>query len=186
MIAVIELAFRTSSMAPARGADRGLACGAATCRRAIGMTAITRHTDREETVAAPAGFLAKRRVHGAGAASRSGWTSSPNRGTRERTASACRSPRQSRGPGGSVRVLTSASSAYRDPRHPQHQRRGRGRCRACGRTKRAHKSLGKPAQNAGFPHRPHPSCSCQKERKKIKDQNDVTSTVQIYAVSGER
>jgi hypothetical protein len=39
-------------------------------------------------------------------------------------------------------------------------------------------TLGKPAQNAGFPQPSTPSnASCQKTKKKIKDQNDVTSTV---------
>src|SRR5262249_51109020 len=55
------------------------------------MTAITRHTDREETVAASADFLAKRRVHDVGAATRSDWTRRLNRGTRETTGSVRRS-----------------------------------------------------------------------------------------------
>ena len=143
VIPVIEPAFRADTMAPARGADRGATGGRATRRRAIRAATITRRADREEAVAAPAGFLAKRRVHGAGAAGRSGWTSSPNRGTRERTASACRSLRRSRGSGGSVRVLPRVLS-LRDRRREQHQRSGRGRCRVCGRTERAHKPLGKP------------------------------------------
>jgi len=44
----------------------------------------------------------------------------------------------------------------------------------------------KTAQNA-VSHTAHAQhVSLQKNKKKIKDQNDVTSTVQIYAVSGER
>jgi hypothetical protein len=39
----------------------------------------------------------------------------------------------------------------------------------------------------GFPTPPTPPYSSwQKKKKKIKDKNDLTSTVQIYAVSGER
>jgi hypothetical protein len=142
-------------------------------------------TDHKDPVTEPAGFLAKGRVHGVGAAAvRSDWTYSPNRGTRDRTASARRSPRRSRGVRRSVRTP--------HPQSPQPTRsvvretsaEGHGRCRACGRTERAHKSLGKPAQNAGFPHRPHPSLSWLK--KQIPDKNGGTTTVQIYAVSGER
>ncbi len=80
-----------------------------------------------------AGFLAERNVHGVGAAAvRSHWTYRPNRGTRDRTASACRSPRQSRGSGGSVRALTLSLFRLRDPSSAR-LRRGRGRCRTHGR-----------------------------------------------------
>ncbi len=112
VIAMIETAFQADTMAVAGGPDRAPAGSRPTGRRAVRVAAITRWANRKEAVAEPTDFLAERRVHGPGAAGRSGWTSSPNRGTRDRTASACRSPRQSRGPGGSVRVLTSASSAY--------------------------------------------------------------------------
>ena len=91
MIAMIEAAFGTAPMAPARGADRGVAGGRATRRRAIRVAAITRRADREEAVAPPAGFLAKRRVHDVGAAARSDWTRRANRGTRETTGSVRRS-----------------------------------------------------------------------------------------------
>jgi hypothetical protein len=77
------------------------------------VTAITGDADREDPVTAPAGFLAKGRVHGVGAAViRSDWTYSPNRGTTDRTASACWSPRSSRGSGGSVRPSPSVCSDY--------------------------------------------------------------------------
>ena len=56
---------------------------------------------------------------------------------------------------------------------PRASRRGRGRCRACGRTERVHKSLGKPTQNAGFPHRPRPVFFGR--QKKGKD-HDVSRT----------
>ena len=87
VIPVIEAAFRTDPMAPARGADRGVAGGRATRRRAVRVAAIARRADREEAVAPPTGFLAKRRVHDVGAASRTDWTRRPNRGTRETTGS---------------------------------------------------------------------------------------------------
>jgi len=90
MIPVIEAAFGTHPVAPARGADRGEAGGRATGGRAIRVAAITRRADREEAVAPPAGFLAKR-VHDVGAAARSDWTRRSNRGTRETTGSVRRS-----------------------------------------------------------------------------------------------
>ena len=51
-----------------------VARGGATRRRAIRVAAITRRADREEAIAAPTDFLAKRRVHDVGAAARSDWT----------------------------------------------------------------------------------------------------------------
>jgi len=98
VVAMIEAAFRTDPMAPPRGVHRGGAGGRATRRRAIGVAPITRGADREEAVAAPTDFLAKRRVHDVGAAVRSDWTRHSNRGTRETTGSVAvgasrRSPR---------------------------------------------------------------------------------------------
>jgi hypothetical protein len=55
------------------------------------MTAIARSTDREDTIAAAADFLAKRPVHNIGAAVRFDWTRRSNRGTRETTGSVRRS-----------------------------------------------------------------------------------------------
>src|SRR2546427_4851195 len=91
VIPMIEAAFRTAPMAPARRADRGMAGGRATGRRAIRVAPITRRADREEAITVPAGFLAKRRVHDVGAAARSDWTRRSNRGTRETTGSVRRS-----------------------------------------------------------------------------------------------
>ena len=141
MIPMIEAAFRAAAVSPARSADRTAAARGATDRRAVRVTAITGDTDREDPVTASAGFLTERSIHGVGAAVRSDWTYSPNRGTTDRTASACRSPRLSRGPGGSVRALTlSLLTAY--PNAPStRQRRGHGRWRAYGRTDRAHSRL---------------------------------------------
>jgi hypothetical protein len=73
MIPVIEAAFRTGPMAAAGGPDRPAAGHRATRRRAIRVAAIARGADREEA-APPARFLAKRRVHNVGAATRSNWT----------------------------------------------------------------------------------------------------------------
>ena len=79
------------------------------------MAAIARRADREEPMAATTGFLAEGDVHSVGAAAvRSDWTYNPNRGTTGRTASACRSPRQSRGSGGSVRTLTLSPLSLHD------------------------------------------------------------------------
>lgn len=65
------------------------------------MAPITRCADREEAVAAPTDFLAKRPVHDVGAAPSSDWTRQSQRGTGETTGSvAVGASRRSRGPGG--------------------------------------------------------------------------------------
>jgi hypothetical protein len=81
VIAMIEASFITAAVALARGADRRAPCRHATRQRAIRLAAITRDTDREEAIAATAGFLTKRRVHDVEAAARFDWTSPLNRGT---------------------------------------------------------------------------------------------------------
>ena len=117
---MIEASFRAAPMALSGRPDRGRPRVGTTDGRAIGMAPIARRADREEAVAAPAGLLAKRRVHGVGAAAvRSDWTYSPNRGTTDGTASARRSPRRSRGPGGSVRALTLSPRSLRDQPFPR-------------------------------------------------------------------
>jgi hypothetical protein len=55
------------------------------------MAAIARRTEREDAIAAPTDFLAKRPVHDVDAAARFDWTRRINRGTRERTGSVRRS-----------------------------------------------------------------------------------------------
>ena len=91
VITMIEAAFRAAPMPAARGADRVVTGGHPTRRRAIRVAPITPRADREEAVAAPADFLAKRRVH-VGAAAHSNWTPRlANRGTRETTGSVRRS-----------------------------------------------------------------------------------------------
>ena len=128
MIPMIETTFRTPAVAGSRRADGAPARGDATARRAVRVAAVTRDTDREDPVTAPAGFLAKGCVHGVGAARvRSNWTYSPNRGTTDRTASARRSPRQSRGSGVSVRALTLSLPSLRHHPPSDQRRRGRGR-----------------------------------------------------------
>ena len=129
---MIEAAFRTAAVALTSRRHRPSASGGATARRAVRVAAITGDTDREDPMTATAGFLAERNVHGVGAAVRSDWTYSPTRGTTDRTAAARRSPRQSRGSGGSVRALTLSLFSLRD-RSSTRQRRGRGRCRTHGR-----------------------------------------------------
>jgi hypothetical protein len=91
VIAMIETAFGTLTMALPRGLDRCAPGRNPTRRRAIGVAAITRDTDRKEAVAAAADFLAKRRVHDIDAAARFDWTRRRNRGTRETTGSVRRS-----------------------------------------------------------------------------------------------
>ena len=100
---MIEAAFWTAPMALAGRTDRGATRRGATRRRAIGVAAITRRADREKAVAAPADFLAKRRVHDVGAAARFDWTRRLNRGTREPTGSVASEHRGGhRGSGGSA------------------------------------------------------------------------------------
>src|SRR6266581_2518556 len=91
MIAMIEAAFGAATVAPARRADRIMACRRATRRRAIGVAAIARGADREESIAAATAFLAKRRVHEVEAAARFDWTRRLNRGTTQTTGSVRRS-----------------------------------------------------------------------------------------------
>src|ERR1700676_1915317 len=167
VIAMIEAPFGAASMAVPRGGDRPPTPGTATGQRAVGVPAIARDTDREEAVTKSTGFLAKRRVHGAGAAGCSSWTSSANRGTRERTASACRSPRQSRGPGGSVRVLTSVFLSLRDHRHTTRAKRAWTVARLWTHRTRPQVAW-KTRTERGFPTPPTPRTSLRK--KKDKDQ----------------
>jgi hypothetical protein len=63
----------TEAVSVKRRPDRAPTRGGATSRRAVRVAAITGDTDREDPMAEPAGFLAKRRVH-VGAAVRSDWT----------------------------------------------------------------------------------------------------------------
>jgi len=132
MVAMIEAAFWAAAVSLASRRHRPSAPGGATARRAVGVAPIAGDTDRKDAMTATAGFLAERNVHGVGAAVRSDWTYNPNRGTTDRTAAARRSPRQSRGSGGSVRTLTLSRLSLRDSSSTR-QRRGRGRCRTHGR-----------------------------------------------------
>jgi hypothetical protein len=91
VIAMIEAAFRTATVALAGGADGCTARGRAARRRAIRLAAIARDADREESIAASTDFLAKRRVHDVGAAARFDWTRRENRGTTGTTGSVRRS-----------------------------------------------------------------------------------------------
>lgn len=83
VIAMIEAPFGAATMALLGRTDRVTARRRTTCRRAIGVAAITRGTDREGSITASADFLAKRRIHNVGAAARFDWTRRSNRGTRE-------------------------------------------------------------------------------------------------------
>jgi hypothetical protein len=154
MIPMIEAAFRTDPMAPAGRADRVVTGGRATRRRAIRVAPVTRRADREEAVAAPTGFLAKRRVHDVGTASRSDWTGPLNRGTRETTGSVRRS----------IEAVTEGLEVSAPGPHlirrsaqlmrPARTRPNRGRLWTLPElwTHRTRPQLlGKPARNAGFP-----------------------------------
>jgi len=88
---MIEAAFRTLTMALARGPDGCPTRVRPTRRRAIRVAAITRDADRKEPVTATTDLLAKRRVHDGGAVARFDWTRRSNRGTTETTGSVRRS-----------------------------------------------------------------------------------------------
>ena len=133
VITMIEAAFRAAPMPAARGADRVVTGGHPTRRRAIRVAPITRRADREEAVAAPADFLAKRRVH-VGAAAHSNWTRPRNRDTtgsdRSRSVGASRrSPRVWRGKAPGPHLAVASAYAARAVRHNSHriERSGRGR-----------------------------------------------------------
>ena len=133
VIAMIEAAFRADPMPAARGADRGAAGGRPTRRRAKGVAPITRRADREQAVAAPADFLAKRRVH-VGAAAHSNWTRTRNRDTtdsdRSRSVGASRrSPRVWRGKTPGPHLAVPSAYAARAVRHNSRRTERRG----CGR-----------------------------------------------------
>jgi hypothetical protein len=82
VIAMIETAFGTATMALTRGADALTTRGHTTRARAIRVAAITLGTDRKELIAAATDLLAKRRVHDGDAAARFDWTSQSIRDTR--------------------------------------------------------------------------------------------------------
>jgi hypothetical protein len=177
---------------PPRGRDRPPARPIATRRRAIRVTPITRRADREQAVAAPADFLAKRRVHDVGAASRSDWTRRSNRGTRETTGSVRRS----------IEAVTeglevSAPGPHLVRRSAQLTRlagdrsirRGCGRCRSYGRTERAHSSLENPQQDAGFPQASTATFSFQPEEQEPKTRTPTPrrpSRFTRFQVSADR
>ena len=140
-------------MPVAGGRDRALARGGATHQRAVRVAAIAGDADRKQAMTATAGFLAERDVHGVGAAGRSAWTSRPNRGTRETTASACWSPRASRGSGGSVRALTLGPTQPTRSRTVAPAKRPWTVARPWTHRTRP-QPLGNLAKNARFPHRP--------------------------------
>jgi hypothetical protein len=91
VVAMVEAPFRTLLMPPARRADRGPPRGRTTPGRAIRVAAIAGGADRKEAVTAAAELLAKRRLHGVGAAAPPDWTCPENRGTTEPTGSVRRS-----------------------------------------------------------------------------------------------
>lgn len=121
MIPMIQPPFTTRLVTRLGGGHTAVSTGGSAPGRAIRVTAIAGGADRKQAAAVPAGFLTKRRVHGAAADDRRcHWTPVPFRGTNRAAALVAWSTRWSRGPGGSVRVPTSftVASAYlsRSPR----------------------------------------------------------------------
>ena len=114
-VAVVEAPFGAALMAGVGGSDRPAATGRPAPRRAVGLAAVTRRADGEESVAVSAGLLAEGLVHGVGARGAvSDWTTSLNRGTTAGTGSVCRSSGRSRGSGGTTGPSppTSESAPY--------------------------------------------------------------------------
>ena len=67
MVPVIEAPFRTALMAGLGGLHRAAAGQGPAARRAVGVAAVARRTDRKEAVAPAAGLLTEGLVHGVGA-----------------------------------------------------------------------------------------------------------------------
>ncbi len=126
MVSVIETPFRTALMAGLGGLHRATAGQETAACRAVGVAAVARRTDREETVAPATGLLAEGLVHGVGVRRMtSDWTASPNRDTTIPTGSVCRRARWSRGSGGQVRALTYVCvPPLRYPKHRGHTTAG--------------------------------------------------------------
>jgi hypothetical protein len=91
MIAMIEPPFRAGPMAAPRRPHAFPSCRRPTAGGTIRLAAIAGAAEGERAVAAATGSLAKRSVHGVGAAARSDWTRRSNRGTTEKTGSVRRS-----------------------------------------------------------------------------------------------
>jgi hypothetical protein len=138
-------------MAGPGGSNRPPPPGRSAPRGAVGMAAVTRRADREESVAVSTGLLAEGLFHGVGARGAvSDWTTGLNRGTTTGTGSVCRSSGRSRGPGRHNRALTPRLSPLLTlpERRAGRQRRGRGRRRSP-RTQRARpQGAWKTAKNA--------------------------------------
>ncbi len=113
-------------MAGLGGLHRATAGQETAACRAVGVAAVARRTDREETVAPATGLLAEGLVHGVGVRRMtSDWTASPNRDTTIPTGSVCRRARWSRGSGGQVRALTYVCvPPVRYPKHRGHTTAG--------------------------------------------------------------
>ena len=144
VIAMIEASFRAPPMALSGRPDRGPTRVGTADRGAIGMAPIARAQ------------IAKRRLQRRQIFWRSGVSTAseqrrfaPTGRTVQTVAQQTRRPRRvgarggHEGPEVQSGPSPSVSAAYAISRS-QDQCRGRGRCRACGRTERAHKSLGKP------------------------------------------
>ena len=171
-------------MPTARGVDRAAPAGGATAGGAIRVTAITRGADREEAVATPTRFLAKRRVHDIGAATRSDWTRRSNRGTRETTGSVRRSIEAvTEGLEDQLQVLTSAWPQLTRPLARSTNPKRLWTLAPLWTHRTRPQRLGNLAQNARFPRAPTAPFLFRREQTK---NTYATRVVQIYAVSDER
>ena len=112
VIAMIQAAFRAGAMPAAGRAHRATTRGPAARRRAVGMPAIARRTDRERPAAAPTRLESQRGVHVVGPTTVLDWTARGNRVTNRRPARSVAASRRS--PGAwrdQLQVLTSLVAA---------------------------------------------------------------------------
>ena len=161
-VAVVEPSFGTSLMAGLGGSNRPPTPSRPAPWGAVGMAAVARRADREESVTVSTGLLVERLVHGVGARGAvSDWTTGLNRGTTTGTGSVCRSSGRSRGPGRHNRALTPRLSPLSTlpERRAGRQRRGLWTPPLPMDAKNTPTGSLENREERGFPQRPQPSSS---------------------------
>ena len=186
MVPVIEAPFRTALMAGLGGLHRAAAGQGPAARRAVGVAAVARRTDRKEAVAPAAGLLTEGLVHGVGARRAiSDWTPSLNRDTTGATGSVCRRARRSRGSGG-TRALTYVFPPVRYPNARGDTTAGAMDAAARVDAHDAPTRACKTARRAVSHKRPQPIIFLLiKNPDEPRDRTDVTTRVQTSSLSRE-
>ena len=184
MVPVIEAPFRTALMAGLGGLHRAAAGQGPAARRAVGVAAVARRTDRKEAVAPAAGLLTEGLVHGVGARRAiSDWTPSLNRDTTGATGSVCRRARRSRGSGG-TRALTYVFPPVRYPKARGDTTAGAMDAAAPVDAHDAPTRACKTARRAVSHKRPQPIIFLLiKNPDEPRDRTDVTTRVQTSSLS---